>query len=63
MRQILELIPLILFFVAYKMDGETLTLFGYGYQFDGIFSATFRTVHGITPGRLVLRTGLAHVVC
>ena len=53
MRQILELIPLILFFVAYKMDGETLTLFGYGYQFDGIFSAT---------AVLMLATGLQVVL-
>lgn len=40
MKQILDLIPLILFFVAFKMDGETLELFGFSHQFDGIFSAT-----------------------
>ncbi|MDB2410286.1 septation protein IspZ [Pseudomonadales bacterium] len=40
MKQILDLIPLILFFVAFKMDGETLQLFGFSHQFDGIFSAT-----------------------
>ena len=40
MKQILELIPLILFFVAFKMDGETLEILSFSYQFDGIYSAT-----------------------
>lgn len=40
MRSILELIPIILFFLVYKLDGESVTLFGYSYTFDGIFSAT-----------------------
>ena len=40
MKQILELIPLILFFIAFKMDGETYSLLNYSYTFDGIYSAT-----------------------
>ena len=40
MKQILDLIPLILFFVVFKMDGETVELLNYSYEFDGIFSAT-----------------------
>jgi len=40
MKQIFELIPLILFFVVFKMDGETLQLLSFSYQFDGIYSAT-----------------------
>lgn len=40
MRQLLELIPLILFFITYKMSGETISLLGYIYTLDGIFSAT-----------------------
>ena len=40
MRPILELIPIALFFIVYKFDGETVELFGLSYQFDGIFSAT-----------------------
>ena len=40
MKQILELIPLILFFLAFKMDGETLEILSFSYQFDGIYSAT-----------------------
>lgn len=40
MRQILELVPIILFFVVYKMDGETVAIGSWIYQFDGIFSAT-----------------------
>jgi len=40
MKQIFELIPLILFFVAFKMDGETYSLLNFSYEFDGIYSAT-----------------------
>ena len=40
MKQLAELVPIILFFIAYKMDGETLTLLGYSHTFDGIYSAT-----------------------
>lgn len=40
MTQIIEFIPIILFFIAYKMDGSTLELGGFSHQFDGIFSAT-----------------------
>lgn len=40
MRQIFDLVPLILFFVTYKMDGDTIELLGFSYTFDGIFSAT-----------------------
>ena len=40
MKQIFELIPLILFFIAFKMDGETYSLLNFSYEFDGIYSAT-----------------------
>lgn len=40
MQQILELVPIILFFLAYKMDGETIEFASYSHTFDGIFSAT-----------------------
>ena len=40
MKQLLELLPLVLFFGAYQMDGDTLTVGGWSHTFDGIFSAT-----------------------
>ena len=40
MRQLLELLPLVLFFGAYQMNGDILTVGGWSYTFDGIFSAT-----------------------
>jgi len=40
MKQVLEFLPIVLFFVVYQLDGETLALAGYSYTFDGIFSAT-----------------------
>ena len=40
MKQLLELLPLVLFFGAYQMDGDTLAVGGWSHTFDGIFSAT-----------------------
>ena len=40
MKQIAELIPVILFFVIYQFDGHTIQLAGLEYRFDGIYSAT-----------------------
>lgn len=40
MRQLLELIPIILFFVTYKMNGTTIELLGFSHTVDGIYSAT-----------------------
>lgn len=40
MKQLLEFIPIALFFVVYQLDGETLRLGSWQYEFDGIFSAT-----------------------
>lgn len=40
MKQLAELLPVILFFAAYKMDGQEISLFGFQYLFDGIYSAT-----------------------
>ena len=40
MKQFAELLPVVLFFVAYQLDGRTLTLGGWEYHFDGIYSAT-----------------------
>ena len=40
MKQLLELLPLVLFFGAYQMDGDTLTVGDWSHTFDGIFSAT-----------------------
>ena len=40
MRQLLEFLPLVLFFSAYQMDGEIVTFGGWSHTFDGIFSAT-----------------------
>lgn len=40
MQQLAELIPVVLFFLSYRMDGTTLALGGLEYRFDGIYSAT-----------------------
>lgn len=40
MKQVAEFIPIALFFIVYQLDGETVSLGSWSYQFDGIFSAT-----------------------
>lgn len=40
MKQLLEFLPIALFFVVYQLDGETLSVAGFSYEIDGIFSAT-----------------------
>ena len=40
MKQLLEFLPLVLFFTAYQMDGEVISLGSWSHTFDGIFSAT-----------------------
>ncbi len=40
MKQLLEFLPIALFFVVYQLDGETLQLGSWSHTFDGIFSAT-----------------------
>ncbi|ROS04754.1 intracellular septation protein [Sinobacterium caligoides] len=40
MKQIAELVPILLFFITYKMDGYHLSAAGIDYTFDGIYTAT-----------------------
>ena len=40
MKQLLEFVPIALFFIAYQLNGESVSLGQWSYTFDGIFSAT-----------------------
>ena len=40
MKQLAELVPLVLFFITYQMKGTEVEIGGWHYTFDGIFSAT-----------------------
>lgn len=40
MKQIAEFIPIALFFIVYQFDGQSFSLLGWTYNFDGIYSAT-----------------------
>ena len=40
MTQLLEIIPIVLFFVVYQYDGTSVSVGTWTYTFDGIFSAT-----------------------
>ncbi|MEH6516503.1 MAG: septation protein A [Halioglobus sp.] len=40
MKQLIEFIPIVLFFVVYQMKGESITIGQWQHTFDGIFTAT-----------------------
>ncbi|MCB1855534.1 MAG: septation protein A [Halieaceae bacterium] len=40
MKQLAEFLPIVLFFIVYQMNGETLSIGGWQYTVDGIFTAT-----------------------
>ena len=40
MKQLLEFIPIALFFIVYQLKGESIAVAGWEYTFDGIFTAT-----------------------
>ena len=40
MKQLLEFIPIALFFIVYQLDGDTLSIAGWEHEVDGIFTAT-----------------------
>lgn len=53
MKQLLEFVPIALFFIVYQMDGETLAVGNWSWTLDGIFSATAVLI-GATAVQLVL---------
>ena len=53
MKQLLEFIPIILFFIVYQMDGETVALGDWNHTVDGIFTATAVLI-GATAVQLAL---------
>lgn len=40
MKQLAEFIPIALFFIAYQLNGETISVGQWNFTFDGIFTAT-----------------------
>ncbi len=40
MKQLLEFVPIALFFIVYQLKGESISLGSWEYTFDGIFTAT-----------------------
>jgi len=57
MKQIIEFIPIILFFVVYQMDGQQLDVLGISYTIDGIFTAT-----GVLIGATLLQLPLVWLI-
>ena len=44
MKQLLEFLPIIIFFIVYQMSGTTLTIGSTVYTFDGIYTATIALI-------------------
>ena len=40
MKQLVEFIPIALFFIVYQLDGEIVSVGGWSHEIDGIFTAT-----------------------
>ncbi len=40
MKQLAEFIPIVLFFIVYQLQGQTISIAGWEHTLDGIFSAT-----------------------
>lgn len=53
MKQLLEFIPIALFFIVYQLDGETIAFAGWEHEVDGIFTAT-AVLMGATVTQVVL---------
>ncbi len=61
MKQFAELIPIVLFFLSYQMDGQTINLAGFEYTFDGIYSATAILIAATALQLLLTRALAGHI--
>lgn len=61
MQQILEFIPIVLFFVTYQMSGQTIGFGEWQYTLDGIFSATLVLMLATTLQLLLARLTAGHI--
>ncbi len=57
MRQLLEFLPIALFFIVYQLDGETVTLGAWVHTIDGIFTAT-----GVLMAATVIQVGIVYAM-
>lgn len=57
MKQLLEFLPIALFFIVYQFDGERVAIGGWEHQFDGIFSAT-AVLMGATALQVVIASAI-----
>lgn len=61
MQQILEFIPIVLFFVTYQMSGQTVSVGEWQYTLDGIFSATLVLMLATTLQLLFAKLTTGHI--
>lgn len=59
MKQFIDFIPLLLFFIVYKLDPRPVEIAGHGFEFGGIYSATAMLIASsvVVYGALFLRHG------
>lgn len=61
MKQFAELIPIVLFFLSYQMDGQTIGLAGFEFTFDGIYSATAILIAATAVQLILTRLLTGHI--
>lgn len=61
MQQLLEFLPIVLFFAAYQMSGQTVSVADWQYTFDGIFSATLVLMLATTLQLVLARIMTGHL--
>ncbi|PID55074.1 MAG: intracellular septation protein A [Gammaproteobacteria bacterium] len=61
MKQLLEFLPIVLFFVTYQMSGKTIAIGDWQYTLDGIFSATLVLMISSAITLVITRVKYGHI--
>lgn len=61
MKQLAELVPVLIFFLVYQMGGQAMSIADWHYQFDGIYSATLALMIATALQVLLTRLATGHV--
>lgn len=61
MKQLLEFLPIVLFFITYQMSGKTIAIGDWQYTLDGIFSATLVLMLASILTLIIARLKFGHI--
>ena len=63
MKQLLEFLPLVIFFLTFQLSGTTVAVGDVVYTFDGIYSATIALISATFLQLLIVKLACAHFSC